>query len=444
MYDILIVDDEPASRKAVEYVIDWERHGFQIAGEASNGKEALERMASQSFALVITDIRMPVMDGLQLAERIRAASDVPILILSGYEDFEYARRAMRLGVEDYLMKPVEAQELADKLAQIRRQLETKSLAERALHRALPVVRDQWLRHWAHGLLDDLAILDELELPLPAEKAESFAVLLVELDAGWMPKYDRRVNDLKIRRFSVRNVMEEVCRGYGAVFEESDLRFGLIAMGAASDVDGDAMKARAEELMDALLQYTKEAVTVSIGPAVRETGGLATSYLAALRLLEDRPPSQSRDRETGGGAQRDSGGGAQRKAGGAPANARRRLLVAQPLDLGREPGARQIVDNVKRIARERYHQNINLRLIAGEIFLNPTYLGHLFKTQEGVSFSEYLLSLRMERAKELLAATDKKIYEIALEVGYREIDWFYKKFRDYEGMSPGEYRDIRRT
>lgn len=421
MYDILIVDDEPASRKALEYVLDWERHGFQIAGEASGGEEALAMMAEQSYSLIVTDIRMPGMDGLELAERIRSASDVPILILSGYEDFEYARKAMRIGVEDYLMKPVEAAELVDKLARIRRHLETKTLTERRLYHALPVMQDQWLRHWAHGLLDDPKMLERLALPIPVRDSDAYSLLLVELDVGPMAKYDRRGHDLKIRRFAVRNIMEELCGRHGAVFEESDARFGLIRMDRAEAMLKQQPADYARELREAVLRYAKEAVTVSVGPTVGASQQLVSSYLAALRLLEERSLPLPHERE---------------RAQGEAAS----ILVAQPLDFHREPQAKQLVEKVKQLARERYRQNINLRLIAGEIYLNPTYLGHLFATQEGVSFSQYLLSLRMESAKRLLRRTDKKIYEIAPEVGYREIDWFYKKFRDYTGMSPGDYRE----
>ncbi len=419
MYDIMIVDDEPASRKALEYVLDWERHGFQIAGEASSGEEALAMMAEQSYSLIVTDIRMPGMDGLELAERIRSASDVPILILSGYEDFEYARKAMRIGVEDYLMKPVEAAELVDKLTRIRQQLETKTLTEQRLYHALPVMRDQWLRHWAHGLLDDPKMLERLALPIPVQDSDAYSLLLVELDVGPLAKYDRLSQDLKIRRFAVRNIMEELCSRHGAVFEESDVRFGLIRMDRAETLSEHRHATYARDLREAVLRYAKEAVTVSVGPAVRTSQQLVSSYLAALRLLEERTLPLPHERAQGGAAG---------------------ILVAQPLDFNREPQAKQLVEKVKQLARERYHQNINLRLIASEIYLNPTYLGHLFATQEGVSFSQYLLSLRMESAKQLLQRTDKKIYEIAAEVGYREIDWFYKKFRDDTGMSPGEYRE----
>lgn len=410
MYDILIVDDEPAARKSLEYLLDWEKHGFQIAGEAASGSAALELMGNQSFSLVITDIRMPGMDGLALAERIKETTDVPVIIVSGYEDFEYARKAVRIGVHDYLLKPVEAEELAAKLSTVKRDIENRLLTEQRLYHALPIMRDQWLRHWAHGVLDDAGFVQKLELSIPSSGEGRFSLMLIELDAPAIAKYEQRDQELRIRRFAVRNVVEEACKSQGLVFEESDLRYGLIWMGTAEMMEMDALLGQARTIRETVMLYAKESVSVSVGPSVGSFQELVHSYLSALKVLEERP---IHDREP--------------------------ILQGSGLDWKREPQAKQNIEQVKELVRKQFHQNINLRLIAGQIYMNPTYLGQLFKIHEGVSFQQYLLKLRMEHAKELLQHTDKKVYEIAAEVGYREMDWFYKKFREYEGKSPGEYR-----
>lgn len=410
MYDILIVDDEPAARKSLEYLLDWEKHGFQIAGEAASGSAALELMGNQSFSLVITDIRMPGMDGLALAERIKETTDVPVIIVSGYEDFEYARKAVRIGVHDYLLKPVEAEELAAKLSTVKRDIENRLLTEQRLYHALPIMRDQWLRHWAHGVLDDAGFVQKLELSIPSSGEGRFSLMLIELDAPAIAKYEQRDQELRIRRFAVRNVVEEACKSQGLVFEESDLRYGLIWMGTAEMMEMDALLGQARTIRETVMRYAKESVSVSVGPSVGSFQELVHSYLSALKVLEERP---IHDREP--------------------------ILQGSGLDWKREPQAKQNIEQVKELVRKQFHQNINLRLIAGQIYMNPTYLGQLFKIHEGVSFQQYLLKLRMEHAKELLQHTDKKVYEIAAEVGYREMDWFYKKFREYEGKSPGEYR-----
>ncbi|MGO4109771.1 response regulator transcription factor [Paenibacillus sp. YAF4_2] len=99
----------------------------------------------------------------------------------------------------------------------------------------------------------------------------------------------------------------------------------------------------------------------------------------------------------------------------------------------------IIDLVKQYVQEQLHQNITLKKISSLLHFNCAYLGQKFKDQENMSFNEYLLQQRMEKAKILLERTDMRIYEIANEVGYTEIDWFYKKFKEYTGTSANEYR-----
>ncbi|WP_230986877.1 helix-turn-helix transcriptional regulator [Cohnella fermenti] len=99
----------------------------------------------------------------------------------------------------------------------------------------------------------------------------------------------------------------------------------------------------------------------------------------------------------------------------------------------------IIDHVKQYVQEELHQSITLKKISDSLHFNCAYLGQKFKSEENMSFNEYLLQQRMEKAKLLLEQTDLKIYEIAGEVGYTELDWFYKKFKEYTGISANEYR-----
>lgn len=410
MYDILIVDDEPAARKSLEYLLDWEKHGFQIAGEAANGEKAIELMANHSFQLVITDIRMPIMDGLEFAERIKEIGDVPVIIVSGYEDFDYARQAVRIGVDDYLLKPVGAEELAAKLSQIISKIENKTLIEQRLYHALPIMREQWLRHWAHGVLEDPSFLGRLELSIQQESFNSFSLMLIELESRPKLMYGQQDNDLKLRRFAVKNIVEEACGKQGELFEESDMRYGVIWMGDEAYMTQDNMRIQAEKIRNKIQKFARVSVTIAIGPTVTGFQNLVQSYVSALKVLDEKPITNQQP-----------------------------ILVGQVMEWKHEPQIKLTIEQVKEIARKQYQQNLNLRQIAGQIYMNATYLGQLFKLHEGVTFQQYLLKIRMERAKELLLNTDKKVYEIAAEVGYRELDWFYKKFREYEGKSPKEFR-----
>ena len=131
MFKILIVEDEELIRKGLVYLPPWEQLGCSVAGEASDGAEGLEMIDMVHPDIVICDIRMPVMDGLQMLEASMGKYDFNAILLSGYSDFEYAKKAIHLGVNDYLLKPVDFEELSAairKLTSIR-----KTHVQQALH-----------------------------------------------------------------------------------------------------------------------------------------------------------------------------------------------------------------------------------------------------------------------------------------------------------------------
>jgi two-component system response regulator YesN len=140
MYKALLVDDEPYMIEGLKTLGDWGKYGFAICGEATNGDDALKLCRNFNPDLVCTDVRMPVMDGLQLIKQVRESggSKVKFVILSGYDDFSYVRYAMRFGVCEYLLKPVDEIELNGVIAKISRQIqeEQRTQARREHRRAL--------------------------------------------------------------------------------------------------------------------------------------------------------------------------------------------------------------------------------------------------------------------------------------------------------------------
>ena len=120
LYRIILVDDEEEVRKSIIRKIDWEEAGFFVAGDAENGEDALEKIEALEPDVVLTDIRMPYMDGLTLAERIRQKyPSMKIVIFSGFDDFEYAKQAIKLNVTEYILKPVNVEELTAILKRIK-------------------------------------------------------------------------------------------------------------------------------------------------------------------------------------------------------------------------------------------------------------------------------------------------------------------------------------
>ena len=106
MYRVIIVDDEPVIRRGLRETIEWDALGLEVAGEAADGNEALKLVRDIRPEILITDIRMPDMDGIALIREIRKTDlNVKITILSGYSDYDYLKEAIRLGVDNYLLKP---------------------------------------------------------------------------------------------------------------------------------------------------------------------------------------------------------------------------------------------------------------------------------------------------------------------------------------------------
>ena len=133
MYRILLVDDEALIREAVSENVKWEQYGYELAGSCENGKEALEFIEENPVDVVFTDICMPYMDGMELSEKL--SEDYPsvkIVILSGYDDFDYAKKAIRYGVKEYLLKPITADEMGDVLLALKTEMDKERKAEQKL------------------------------------------------------------------------------------------------------------------------------------------------------------------------------------------------------------------------------------------------------------------------------------------------------------------------
>ena len=126
MYSVLVVDDEIRQREAIIKSINWEQAGFSVAGDAENGIEALELLEKLEPDLILTDIKMPLMTGLELARKAREIRPATkLVILSGYDDFEYAQEAFKYNVIRYLLKPISASELTEELEKIKVEMDAE-------------------------------------------------------------------------------------------------------------------------------------------------------------------------------------------------------------------------------------------------------------------------------------------------------------------------------
>ena len=125
MIKVMLVEDEVGTRNLLRIIVNWEEFHMKIVGEAQNGREALFRMQEEMPDLVVTDIKMPIMDGIALAEEIMEKYPaVKVIIVTAYDDFKYAQKALRAGAVDFILKPLKRQEVKDALLRVGRQIET--------------------------------------------------------------------------------------------------------------------------------------------------------------------------------------------------------------------------------------------------------------------------------------------------------------------------------
>ncbi len=212
-YRVLLADDEAEIRQGISRKIHWESLGFELAAQAENGAEALELAEQLRPDVVLTDIKMPFMDGLELCRRLR--KELPaakLVVFSGFDDFEYARQAVSMGVSEYIMKPINARELEQVLTGLRAQLEAQRQQRRdmeALRRryeeSLPVLRELFFARMLSGRMDPAQLAERAahyELDLPGGP---WVAAMVQMD---LPAGGQSAERDELLLLSVRTFLEE--------------------------------------------------------------------------------------------------------------------------------------------------------------------------------------------------------------------------------------------
>ena len=270
LYRIILVDDEEEVRKSIIRKIDWQAVGFTVVGDAENGEDALEKIENLEPDVVLTDIRMPYMDGLTLAEKIRQKyPSMKIVIFSGYDDFEYAKRAIKLNVTEYILKPVNVEELTAILRNIQVSLDEEieqkrdvSLLRENYKRSLPILREQFLKDLVSRQMDEKTVEEKLEqydIPLSGAKKWISIAVKAELSAVpgevILPLHEER----DLIPLSVMQILEENLKRY--------CRFSIL-----SDICKEIRK---------ILMIP---VTIGIGHSRTELGLIYESFQSALDAL----------------------------------------------------------------------------------------------------------------------------------------------------------------
>ncbi|MCI9133077.1 MAG: response regulator [Lachnospiraceae bacterium] len=293
LYRIMLVDDEEEVRKAMIRKMDWEELGFTVVGDAENGEDALEKLEQLEPDVIMTDIRMPYMDGLTLISRIREQYPfMKILIFSGYDDFEYAKQAIKLHVTEYILKPVNGQELAEILKRVRISLDEEieqrrniSTLQESYQNSLPILRELFLNDLVSRTADVSGMAPKLkEYGIDILDACRWLVAVIHVEHVEQTEKGVLSQHQELIPISVRSLVEDHLRDYCrfAVFNSPE---GITVIGA---VDKENKETGLINLFGDIckesMRLLEVAITVGVGHSCHTLGEIGRSYQSAVDAL----------------------------------------------------------------------------------------------------------------------------------------------------------------
>ncbi|MFC4102448.1 response regulator transcription factor [Paenibacillus xanthanilyticus] len=441
MHNILVVDDEPMIGEGVAMALrgaDLELGDIYIA---HNGYEALDYIRLERIDMLITDIQMDRMSGLELIETIFAEQiAIPVIVLSAHGEFDYAQKALRLGVKEYIIKPVVPSELVGitrRLIQERdQQLRDRSEAafrQKYSLEALPANYDQVMTELLTEGMRELEVEAILEHWGRSMRGPFFAMLVMKLriaGSGFQGKA-ASLRDRNLLRYAARNVVEETLAGWAPlVFACSNQHLAVVLhedVEAPSGLDSLRERMRMAQLVHRnLLQYLNMDSAIGLS---RVKKGIASWPELSREAHEALSWSDAHPGQTVFAVE-EAERLAKQRAGGETDEA--------------DPPAIQdnnaVILQAKQYIETHYRRKgLKLQEIASSVYVTPNYLSYLFKKSLGCNLWDYVTQLRMEEARTLLRTTDMRRYEVSDYVGYDSPEHFGKLFKKYFGVNPTDSR-----
>ncbi|HKJ86433.1 MAG TPA: response regulator [Spirochaetia bacterium] len=505
MLTVLIVDDERYIREGLREFIDWRGEGFHIVGESEDGEDAYAQIRDRRPDVVLCDIRMPHMDGLALVDRVRTEVAKPpvFIILSGYGDFSYAQRALRLGVSNYLLKPVQRDELLAELQRIRR-LENESGKAAGKDGITAPALDLILRappadHLSEALGLSLATTTGAEtcayryVATRCDSTEDLIRLMREIES-WFA-----CNDLSFARRTHATVLDCVhVRGHsfrGATLREVEDAVLELCESLRAEVRvfrGPRVQGvtRAHESLTGLDKaminafYVDAPFTYRVDPApdygydpypLARIQGISQCIASLSVDAIDREINDIDASLRANPVQPDTVIGAansllvdvlrivaeregsieelEKHTGGTPQIdislglsgllSRLRSYAEAAVEYLRSIHSdtrNQIVRDIEFYVDQHLTDRLRVKDLAKRLGLHPYYLGRLFKEQTGITITDYVHSARVEAAKRMLVNRQATLSDVAAWVGYHDAEYFSRKFKEIVGVSPRAYRE----
>lgn len=545
MLKIFLAEDEVVVRETIKRMIPWEELGFELVGEAADGEMALPLLIRQQPDLLITDIKMPFMDGLTLARL--AKKEIPglkVVILSGYDDFNYAKQAIGIGVEDYLLKPITKNALIERLSEIRSRYEhekTQKEYYEKFQREMQAYEKNSSRDFFEALVD--GSMDMMEVYKRAEKlgldivAEAYNVLIFTMNCD--EDFSGQRDEYSSWEAESLELLENFFAGHSSamLFRSNIFSYGVLLKGQRETIEENT-RACVDEIRKILSrQDGRREWFLAVGQSVERLSQIQKSYHTASRAFSQRYLYDENilyydEMETmehpGGQAETEDNAYLQKvdvnalnpailqkflsnglqeetenfvknyfyaigqepmeslvfrnyvilnvrfsvisfiKGLGCDTNemesadteevlaesgknmesaiAYAKKMISQAIEIRDQNSGnknRSILKTAVDFIDSHYmEEDISLNTVANVANVSSNHFSALFSQNMGQTFIEYLTTLRMNKAKELLRCTGMRSSEIAGEIGYKDAHYFSYLFKKTQGMTPSDYRKAR--
>jgi len=360
LLEVMIVDDMEIMRREIKRLKIWgEQTGFIVSEQAKDGQDAIKKLREKKMDLVITDIRMPIVDGVELLQKIiQEELSYCVVFLSEYTEFEYARQGIVYGAFDYIVKPISEEKVGDLLLKVRKYIEEKKLEKEKIK----------------NLENELE--ERVELFYTPEDVEKIIKLFKDID------------------IKVIEVAGNLIDRIGATVNYDLLKIAYVL----------------KKIMLALIEGLKE-----IYPWLHKLVNIAE--YADIDFT--KVPNLSKSKETF-------------------------LEVIKELIMNIKqftPGGQMnsMVRNICKVVLNHMDNQVSIKFIADQLFMNQSYISTLYKEKTGSSLVEYITMVKMERAKILFQNSEIKNYEVADKLGYKDVEYFSKVFKKYTGTTPSEFK-----
>jgi len=522
MLKMIIIEDEKLEREGLVDFFDWNSMGIQIVGTACDGIEGIELALKTKPDIIITDIKMPGMNGLDMSKKIKEIlPQTKIIILTGYGDFNFAKQAIGISVSAYILKPIEEDELMNCIKKIVLECTKNETMKLILNKENYSKKIKFFRDLLQGKLEiEDFKKDTLYFGFNDSVEAKFAIIAIRfkemgeklfqritlemenmIDKNicfLVPYVEKKIIFICLRVVDKRDIMLE--DSYKQIIKYIELEEPLFFMGIGTIVENiydikESVDAAIKALDYGLfwfesgvfnykdIAYNKEHNNGQVSNFIVVGNTFAKQLVHAVGCLDDGSlkkilkelfefisESKSVDREyicnylynviyevslILYSLDKNNQKGINDKKSDFVTPMLKlknvKLLyeymynffekVIEIRDEKRNCKDEDIIKSVIKLIKEGYMMGISLKIISAQVYLSPNYLGHIFRKYMGKSFNDYLCAYRMEKAKELLKDSNKKISSVSAEIGIPNTSYFCNLFKNIYGMAPKEYQEM---